>query len=152
MFGSLGLGVFSQGKRWPWSEESDTAKPMPNSKANTPAASPWGLVLGALGSAAAERGLWGAHWTSLQKLLPVYRAITTVEVHSGNSTSFWDDCWVQENPLSEMFPALYIHAITQDAAVSDVLRDGLDHHLRPRRTRTAETERTHLLMLLKKCN
>ena len=92
--------------------------------------------------------LQGPHWKSLQELLPLYRAITTVDVHNGASTSFWEDCWLQDHRLSEAFPALYSHATKPAATVSDVLQCGLDQHLRSRRTRAASTERAQLLTLL----
>jgi hypothetical protein len=33
------------------------------------------------------------HWSALQELLPVYRAITTVQLGDGRIKSFWFDVW-----------------------------------------------------------
>jgi hypothetical protein len=45
--------------------------------------------------------LFGHHWDVLRSLLPLYRAITTVTLKNGTSTSFWHD-----DSLADRFPEL----------------------------------------------
>jgi hypothetical protein len=40
-----------------------------------------------------EGELCGPHWDALCALLPLYQAITTVEIVGGTTTSFWYDVW-----------------------------------------------------------
>ena len=90
----------------------------------------------------------GQHWTALRGLLPLYRAVTTVRVADGAATSFWDDSWLGEEPLSELLPALHSHATRPNASVKDALLHGIDTLLQPRRTRAAVEERAKLEQLL----
>jgi hypothetical protein len=39
--------------------------------------------------ASLEGDLVGLHWAALRELLPLYRAVTTVQLGDGRSTSFW---------------------------------------------------------------
>jgi hypothetical protein len=50
--------------------------------------------------------LHGQHWEMLRSLLPVYRAITTVVIGNGMSTSFWNDVWIGDDTLADRFPEL----------------------------------------------
>ena len=46
----------------------------------------------------------GTHWDLLRSLLPLYQAITTIQLGDGRSTSFWSDfglkmmCWLIASP------------------------------------------------------
>jgi hypothetical protein len=91
----------------------------------------------------------GSHWSSLQRLLPTYRAITTVHFRDGSSTSFWEDSWLPDGPLAELLPALYNHAVRTELSVRAVLRDGIDIHLQPRLTCAGAAERGKLGELLR---
>jgi hypothetical protein len=91
----------------------------------------------------------GSHWSSLQRLLPTYCAITTVHFRDGSSTSFWEDSWLPDGPLAELLPALYNHAVRTELSVRAVLRDGIDIHLQPRLTCAGATERGKLGELLR---
>jgi len=84
----------------------------------------------------------------LRELLPLYRVITTVRVHNGRSTSFWDDSWLGDEPLSEIHPALHSHATKPHATVAEVLQFGIDQFLQSRRTRAATADYTALAPLL----
>ena len=90
----------------------------------------------------------GAHWDSLRELLPLYRSITTVEIKDGTSTSFWDDSWLPEGPLSELLPALHSHATSPHATVSGILSSGIDHHIQRCQTRAAVQEKAQLSALI----
>jgi hypothetical protein len=89
-----------------------------------------------------------SHWGSLRRLLPTYRAITTVHIRDGACTSFWEDSWLPDGPLAELFPALYSHAVLAELSVRTVLQDGIDIHLQPRLTRDGAAERGKLDELL----
>jgi len=90
----------------------------------------------------------GNHWDTLRELLPLYRVITTVRVHNGRSTSFWDDSWLGDEPLSEIHPALHSHATKPHATVAEVLQLGIDQFLQSRRTTAATADYTALAPLL----
>jgi hypothetical protein len=53
--------------------------------------------------------LHGQHWEMLRSLLPIYRAITTVILGDGLTTSFWHDVWHGEDSMAERFPQLLTH-------------------------------------------
>jgi hypothetical protein len=87
----------------------------------------------------------GSHWGSLRRLLPTYRAITTVHIRDGASTSFWEDSWLPDGPLAELLPALYSHVVRAELSV---LQDDVEIHLQPRLTRAGAAERGKLDELL----
>jgi hypothetical protein len=41
----------------------------------------------------------GHHWSALEKLMPIYRSITTSVVGDGRRTAFWLDAWLDKRPL-----------------------------------------------------
>jgi len=45
-------------------------------------------------------GPLGEHWNLVRSLLPLYQAITVVDVGDGKDTSFWYDAWHNEDALS----------------------------------------------------
>lgn len=90
----------------------------------------------------------GSHWTALRSLLPTYRAITTVNLHDGHSTSFWDDVWLPAGALVDAYPALHSHCTSQSASVHQIIRDGLAAHLVPRLSQTAQEELAEVQLLL----
>jgi hypothetical protein len=53
--------------------------------------------------------LAGPQWAALRELLPLYQAITTVQLGNGRSTSFWFDVWHEDDCLADRFPALLSH-------------------------------------------
>ena len=69
--------------------------------------------------------LAGVHWSVLRDLLPAYRKITRVQVGNGKNTSFWDDIWFEDCPLSELLPALHSHFIGRQSSLKDVLTSPL---------------------------
>jgi hypothetical protein len=56
--------------------------------------------------ASLEGDFFGEHWNVLRSLLPLYQAITMVDVGDGTTTSFWHDAWHNEDPLAERFSAI----------------------------------------------
>ena len=51
----------------------------------------------------------GNHSDTLRSLLPIYRAITTVILADGTTTSFWHDVWDGHDSIAERFPELFTH-------------------------------------------
>ena len=51
--------------------------------------------------ASMEGEITGPHWTALRGLLPVYRAITTVQLGDGGTTSSWFDVWNGQDALAK---------------------------------------------------
>ena len=82
----------------------------------------------------------GQHWTALRELLPVYRAITTVHLGDGRTTSFWFDVWHGEDPLADRFPALLSHCKRDNQTVAEVAMTGLHHVLETRLSNVAQDE------------
>jgi len=84
--------------------------------------------------------LQGPHWESLRSLLPLYQAITTVTVGDGQATSFCQDVWLNDECLSDRFPALHSHCKRGDKSVAATLSDGLRNQLVSRLTAEAAEE------------
>lgn len=84
--------------------------------------------------------LYGHHWDMLRSLLPVYRAITTVTIRDGQTTSFWHDVWDGDDSLAERYPELYSHSKMQEITVAQAAGDGLRQSLVCRRTATADQQ------------
>ncbi|GJN19384.1 hypothetical protein PR202_gb06657 [Eleusine coracana subsp. coracana] len=82
----------------------------------------------------------GSHWSTLQRLLPVYQSITTVTIGNGTTTSIWHDHWLECGRLTNVYPALASHAATTTATVARVLADGVRAQLVPRLSRLAAQE------------
>ncbi|KAF8670386.1 hypothetical protein HU200_050689 [Digitaria exilis] len=88
-------------------------------------------------------------WRDIKKLIPEYRAITTVAIGDGDSTSFWHDTWSEASILRDALPALYSHCTDTDLTVAKVvLVGGLDSALQPRLSSTAQAERELLVNAL----
>lgn len=77
----------------------------------------------------------GYHWTQLKKLIPLYYAITSVNLGDGQATSFQLDDWLDLGPLTGRLPALASNTTNMEATVRQVLQDGIDNHLQPRFSR-----------------
>lgn len=82
----------------------------------------------------------GEHWGALLGLLPVYRALTRVEVGDGRATSFWHDSWLACGALWVAFPALFSHATSSEVSVWAAHRRGVRALLVPRLTPLAAEE------------
>lgn len=82
----------------------------------------------------------GEQRCSLAKLLPLYRALTTVEVGDGRSCSFWWDCWLPCGPIATTFPALFSHSTDAEVTVWQVRGRDIASFLVPRLTRVGERE------------
>jgi hypothetical protein len=59
--------------------------------------------------ASLEGDLFGEHWNVLRSSLPLYQAITMVDVGDGTTTSFCYNAWHNEDTLDERFPAIHSH-------------------------------------------
>ncbi|KAK1620794.1 hypothetical protein QYE76_026311 [Lolium multiflorum] len=70
--------------------------------------------------------------------LPLYRAITRVEVVDGRATSFWLDKWTSGPTLATRFPAIFSHCTRLHATVATVVEGGID--LQPRLSTAAACE------------
>jgi len=74
----------------------------------------------------------GEHWEVLRSLLPLYKAITSVQLGDGRSCSFWTDVWISDKALADVYPALFSHCTNQEIMVSGLMVAGLQHSLVPR--------------------
>jgi hypothetical protein len=90
----------------------------------------------------------GAHWSSLCRLLPLYRIISRVKIGDGARTAFWLDWWLPSGPISITMPELFSHCSLQCASVRQVLMHGIDAVLAPRLSTMASRQREELLLLL----
>jgi hypothetical protein len=70
--------------------------------------------------------------------LPLYRAITRVEVVDGRATSFWFNKWTPGPALATRFPAIFSHCTRLHATVATVVEEGVD--LQPRLSSVAACE------------
>ncbi|CAN6236003.1 unnamed protein product [Urochloa humidicola] len=85
-------------------------------------------------------GLTGSHWESLRALLPIYQAITTVDIGDGRTTSFWLDVWNGDDCLANRFPCLHSHCKNPTQSVHEIITSGLERHLALRLTPAARAE------------
>jgi hypothetical protein len=90
----------------------------------------------------------GHHWSALEKLMPIYRSITTSVVGDGRRTAFWLDAWLDKRSLCSLFPALFCHTVDVGSSVMDVMGRGVRAALVPRLTVCGETQLQSLLALL----
>jgi hypothetical protein len=67
----------------------------------------------------------GHHGDLLRSLLPLYQAITTVELGAGKTTLFWTDVWTGDDALEDRFPRLFSHCICRSAMVQQVINSNL---------------------------
>lgn len=84
--------------------------------------------------------LAGQHWDMLRSLLPLYQALTTVNIKDGSATSFWNDVWHLDEAFADSFPALYSHCTHKEESVREVMMSGLDRSLVPRLSNQAVME------------
>lgn len=91
----------------------------------------------------------GSHWEGLCQLLPIYRAITVVQLKDGNNTSFWEDTWTPGGCLADTFPALYSHSTNTNVLVWAVVQDVISPTLQPRLTAAAEAECADVQVLVR---
>ncbi|XP_073359433.1 uncharacterized protein [Aegilops tauschii subsp. strangulata] len=75
--------------------------------------------------------LAGVHGRPLRALLPLYHALTRVQVKDGRRTSFWHDWWLPCGLLNAASPALHSHTTCAEATVLRVREFGLDPVLVP---------------------
>jgi hypothetical protein len=66
------------------------------------------------------------HWTALRGLLPLYRAITMVQLGNGAGTSFWHDVWYEDDCLADRFPTLLSHCKSSSHTVQEIFAHGLE--------------------------
>jgi hypothetical protein len=71
----------------------------------------------------------GVHWNSVRALLPTYRAITTVTLCNGRSTSSWDDIWSPAGCLANALLALLSNCTDRGVSVHAAITAGLRHYL-----------------------
>lgn len=67
----------------------------------------------------------GEHKRSLGRLLPLYRAITTVVPGDGQTCSFWWDYWLPCGVAATAFPTLFTHATDEEVTVWKVRELGI---------------------------
>jgi hypothetical protein len=81
--------------------------------------------------------LHGNHWETLRALLPLYRAITTVRIADGTTTSFWFDVWIGHDSFAERFPELLSHCTRQEITVKQAYDGELQRSLTSRQSAEA---------------
>lgn len=71
--------------------------------------------------------LRGHHWETLRAILPLYRAITTVQLGDEETTLFWRDVWSGNDALADRFPALFSHCTQKEATARHAILSNLEH-------------------------
>lgn len=74
-----------------------------------------------------QGSLTGTHWGAL-----AYQKISRVNLGNGRNTSFWNDIWLGDKPLSEHLPILYSHFASLKTPVQAVLSTPLRPLFQPR--------------------
>lgn len=67
----------------------------------------------------------GHHWDLLRSLLPLYQALTTVQLGDGRSTLLWSDVWAGDESFEERFPRLFSHCINRHCTVEQAISSNL---------------------------
>jgi hypothetical protein len=93
----------------------------------------------------------GAHWSDLEELLPLYRAVTernwqwpVDQLLGGQMATPWAD---ERSLPATLQPCCQYRSISE-ASVADILADGVRGHLVPRLTTAARTELTEVQEIL----
>jgi hypothetical protein len=73
-----------------------------------------------------DGSLCGYHLDILRSLYPLYQAVTTVSIGSGERTSFWYDAWASEEPLADRYPVLLSHCVKNSMSVAQIKQIGVD--------------------------
>jgi hypothetical protein len=61
----------------------------------------------------------------LRTLLPLYQAITTVQIRDGTTSSFWYDVWSGDDAFTDRFPVLFSHCANKDITVQQATETAL---------------------------
>jgi hypothetical protein len=77
---------------------------------------------------------------NLEKLMSLYRAISSIAVEDGEHSCFWSEDWLRDDALKTRFPALFSHATKPDAFVAVVLHTWIRACLGPCLTTVGERE------------
>jgi len=90
-------------------------------KLHHPAFSAWAQWVQGRATVATLNGdIHGDHWNVLRQILPLYQAITTVDLGDGTTCSFWSDVWTGDESLADTYPALFSHCTHKHATVSQM--------------------------------
>ena len=89
------------------------------------------------------------YWPSLAKLMPVYRAVTTVSVGDGRTMAFWLDPRLPGGALSVQMSSLFSHTTMPAASVAHVFQHGLAGVLVPRLNHAGARECAMLLPIIR---
>ena len=73
----------------------------------------------------------------MRSLLPIYRAITVVNLADGTTTSFWNDVWDGHDSLAERFQELLTHCQNNEITVKQAYDGELQRSLTARRSAQA---------------
>ena len=90
----------------------------------------------------------GHHWDLLKSLLPLYLALTTVDLGDGRSTMFWTDVWTRDETLEDRFPRLFSHCIRKACTVQQVITSNLQGCFVNRLSTQAQLELQQLNVIL----
>jgi hypothetical protein len=91
--------------------------------------------------------LAGNHWDMLRSLLPLYQAITTVQLGDGHSTLFWTDVWIGDDAFANRFPSLFSRCTMKDATVHQAVTSDLHRAFVTRLSTQAQQEIQQLRVL-----
>jgi len=145
MLGGLDSGL--QSKRTRWSRRPDigiqniTLLLKLLHRLHCPSSSAWSQWVQERASLATLQGdVHGDHWHTLRQLLPLYQAITSVDIGNGKSTSFWDDVWLGDEALADRYPLVLSHYNFKRATVSEIIGHGIENYMVPRVSHSARAE------------
>ncbi|KAG8060373.1 hypothetical protein GUJ93_ZPchr0002g26796 [Zizania palustris] len=61
-------------------------------------------------------------WKTLMRIKPLYRKFCRMKIGNGENISFWEDTWVGNKPLSEMYHDLFITCFIKHMTVAEVFK------------------------------
>ncbi|XP_066354714.1 cysteine-rich receptor-like protein kinase 10 [Miscanthus floridulus] len=92
--------------------------------------------------------LVGNHWDTMRSLLPIYRAITVVNLADGTTTSFWHDVWDGHDNLAERFPELLTLCQNNEITVKQAYDGELQRSLTARRSAQANEQLVQVTQIM----
>ena len=84
----------------------------------------------------------------MRSLLPIYRAITVVNLADGTTTSFWNDVWDGHDSLAERFQELLTHCQNNEITVKQAYDGELQRSLTARRSAQANEQLVQVTQIM----
>ena len=76
-------------------------------------------------------------WKGLEAVQDTFQLLIRYKVSNGTMIFFWEDSWLHTHSLKDLFPQLYIRALTSNSSVAKMLNGPIDNKSFATYTKTA---------------